>query len=258
MAIALVGSLGTVSSNTSPTYAQNTTAGNLLICWVRTRGSGNMTISGTGWTIAAGVPGPPPDNALIYYRANCGATESAPTLGGETVYNAMLGEFSGADTSAPLENNSGTAATSATSPVADSCGGTDVATGNLVIGCMYDLQSKASTCTTAISFTGGVATASGNANNDATSITTHYRFSYGLTTTNTGADTASGSDTSMNITLLAIAIASFKVASAPATRVQRSPGVDSGFGHFCKAHQAVRRWRHGAHGILVPEIQFVH
>lgn len=37
------------------------------------------------------------------------------------------------------------------------------------------------------------------------------------------------------------------------TRVPRSPGVDSGFGHFCKAWQATRRWRHGANGILVPD-----
>lgn len=42
--------------------------------------------------------------------------------------------------------------------------------------------------------------------------------------------------------------------TAAVARVPRSPGVDSGFGHFCKAHQAIRRWRHGAHGILVPDV----
>lgn len=38
-----------------------------------------------------------------------------------------------------------------------------------------------------------------------------------------------------------------------AASVPRAPGIDSGFGHFCKAWQAARRWRHGASGILIPE-----
>lgn len=44
---------------------------------------------------------------------------------------------------------------------------------------------------------------------------------------------------------------------ASVARVPRSPGVDSGFGHFCKAHQAIRRWRHGEYGILVPDVAWV-
>lgn len=47
------------------------------------------------------------------------------------------------------------------------------------------------------------------------------------------------------------------VTEAPSSRVPRSPGVDSGFGHLCKAWQATRRWRHGQHGILVPDITWV-
>jgi len=31
----------------------------------------------------------------------------------------------------------------------------------------------------------------------------------------------------------------------------QEPGV------FCKAHQAIRRWRHGPSGILVPDTVFV-
>lgn len=37
----------------------------------------------------------------------------------------------------------------------------------------------------------------------------------------------------------------------------RNPGINhQNPGVLCKAHRAVRRWRHGAHGILVPEIVF--
>ncbi len=256
MAIALVGSLGAASAEASPStpaFGQSTTAGNLLIAWVRARGAAGIGVTGTGWTIAAGVAATP-DTALVYYRANCGAGEAAPTFTND-LNVAQLGEFSGADTTAPLENNSGANATSATSPVADSCASADTATGNLVVSAFAPLSSKAETITTAITFTGGIATTVNAANNDATSVARHYRFAYGLTTTNTGADTASGSDTSMNITTLAIAIASFKVPTV-ATRVPRGPAVDSDFGVLCKAHRAVRRWRHGKHGILVPE--FVH
>lgn len=231
MAIALVGSLGavtTVTSNPTPAFGQATTAGNLLIAWVNPASGISPSFSGSGWTRAA-TGGGATDLAQIWYKANCGAGETAPTISGGLINACRLGEFSGADKSSPLENQSGASATSATSPVADACGSADAATGNLVIGCFSDLQSKAGTDTTAMTFTGGAAVTAGNVSNDATSTTAHYRFAYGLTTTNAAADTVSCTSASMNISLLITCIASFKQSG---TRVPRSPGVDSGFGHF--------------------------
>lgn len=48
----------------------------------------------------------------------------------------------------------------------------------------------------------------------------------------------------------------FAVRPATSVRVPRSPGVDSGNAHFAKAWQAARRWKHGSHGILLPDTIF--
>lgn len=48
------------------------------------------------------------------------------------------------------------------------------------------------------------------------------------------------------------------IGTTPATLVPRSPGIDSGNAHFSKAWHAIRKWRHGTHGILVPDLQFSH
>jgi len=46
------------------------------------------------------------------------------------------------------------------------------------------------------------------------------------------------------------------IGTTPGVAVPRSPGIDSGNAHFCKAWQAVRKWKHGSHGIMVPDIMF--
>lgn len=54
------------------------------------------------------------------------------------------------------------------------------------------------------------------------------------------------------------AASTLAVRPASTTRVPRSPAVDSGNAHFAKAWQAIRKWRYGANGILVPDLQFAH
>src|SRR5438477_5453899 len=108
MAIALVGSLGTPVTGTtsvSPTFGQATTAGNLLICWLI--GAPNGYTLPSGWSQAASsFDG---QTSLVLYKANCGASETAPsfTTATNTFMAAALGEFSGAATTSPVDQNKG-------------------------------------------------------------------------------------------------------------------------------------------------------
>ena len=222
MAFALVGSLGAVASgnNPAPAFGQATTAGNLLICWGKDI---DATISGTGWTLIGTSQAYP-----IWYRMNCGAAEAAPTFSGGTVSGVvMLGEFSGGATSSALDQqaegtNSGLSPRDVTNP------GADATSAELLICVLSCGLSKAGTHTSSISYNNG-ATNLGGANNDATSTTAHYRFSYGITTGNSAADVATLTSTSMNISTLWGHLASFKLppaaAYAPPFQAQVRPTI---------------------------------
>lgn len=210
MAYALVGSFGTAatgSGTTSPSFAQATSAGNLLVGWV-IASLANATTSATGWLKAVGQS---TDTIAIWYKPNCGAGETAPTFSGNGTMWAVLAEFSGGDTSSPTDKIGG--GLSATSPLSQSASGADVEAGQLVCACQHDALSKAGTTTSSHTYNNG-ATASGNANNDATSTTIHYRFSYGITTGNSAADNVSFANNSMNLSGIYGCLASFKLASA--------------------------------------------
>ncbi len=212
MAIALVGSLGTkteVTSGTtlSPTFAQATTAGNLLICWI-TSDVLTYTNDQPGWTVVGS------QGILFYYKENCGASETAPTFTTSitmTIGAAQLAEFSGAATTSPLEDSASASAASRT------LAAPDAAAGNLLIGVQSDTLTKVGTATTTHTYNNG-ATALNNANNDAGSHIVHYRFTYGITTGNASADSLTCTDSSMNLLLPGTTIGSLKEAGAVATK----------------------------------------
>lgn len=175
MAYALV-SLGAVNTGTnaaSPTFGQATTAGNLLVAWVSSQ-SGSASVSGTGWVNAAGSGG----RASVWYRPNCGAGESAPSVAGITSTSAQLAEFSGGHLTSPLDQT-GTS-TVITSPDTVTNGGSDGDVGELILGASTYVYSVAAAKTTSHAYNAG-ATATPGANNDATSTVAHYRFSFGIT-----------------------------------------------------------------------------
>lgn len=114
MAIALVkaGTVATGTTSLTPAFGQSTTAGNLLICRASGYGSTTneaITISGTGWTLATSGWGTGNEvSSAIFYRANCGTGETAPTLSlsSGAFLAADLTEWSGAATTSPLDKTS--------------------------------------------------------------------------------------------------------------------------------------------------------
>ena len=209
MAIALVGSAGTVATGTnsvSPTFAQSTTAGNLLICWLATQNGAPGTPS--GWTAAVGGTA----QTEVYYKANCGAGETAPTISDNvsTFMAAMLCEFSGAATTSPLDQKS-TRATGTTSPQTATAAAVDAASGELVISVDLFIYSMAATKTTSDTY--NHATPTTNRNNDATSTANHYRMAWGTTTTNASADSNQVAFTTTNVSVVSCVVVTFKLDS---------------------------------------------
>lgn len=224
MAIALVGTMGTVVTGTtsaSPAFGQATTAGNFLVAW----GATDISIPSlpSGWTgSTTGATGG--DRPLIYWKENCSASETAPTFtAASSTFIAMrLAEFSGVVISSASDLTG--EATGITSP-ADAQSfpaNPDVAAGELVIGCTFIVYSMGATKTTTHAYNNG-ATALQNVSNDATSTVNHYRFSYGITTGNASADDLTITFTITNISQHDSLIASFKsVAVLPGVAMARS------------------------------------
>lgn len=219
MAIALV-KLGTATTGTtsvSPTFGQATAAGDLLVAWLSAPGGAAAPGAPSGWSTGK-VQLDSLNNrySCIFYKANSGASETAPTFtdGAATFMAAALGEFSGADTLAPLDQSAG--ANGLTSTQVLTAASADAASGDLVIACDGFAYSMAATKTTSDTFNNG-ATATDVGNNDGTSSATHYRMSYGITTSNASADTNTVAFTITNVTATHMALASFTVpAAAPA------------------------------------------
>lgn len=177
MAIALVkaGAIVTGTTSVAPSFGQATTAGNLLVAQVTAAGtSSTTTVSGTGWVIppkftSVGFSGP-----TIAYKPNCGAGESPPTFSasGATHMAAVLSEWSGADTTSPLDQDGATTSNTITN------GAPDTNSSDVYIVAMNIIGSKTATATFSDSFqpTGG--TAGTNGNTGATSGTVWDTFPY--------------------------------------------------------------------------------
>ncbi len=220
MAPALVGSAGTVVSGSgtlSPLFAQATTAGNLLVAFCANGGS-NFTTSATGWVNSGSH-----STADMWYRPNCGAGETAPTFTHSVVVGSIcLMEFSGVATASPLDRH-GQGPGLATSPQVTTMPGADAAAGELVCSADAVTLTKAATHASSDTFNNG-ATPTTNLNNDASSIIGHYRFSWGVTTGNSAADTVSVASDSMNLSTIDNVLNTFKL---PVTaRVPRNSAIN--------------------------------
>lgn len=211
MAIALVGSVGAIShvaSNAAatPAFGQATTAGNLLVAFVSYNGT--VTISATaGWNLAVGSSAATAPQSQIWYKPNCGASETAPTFSTSTAatWDVFLAEFSGASAS-PLDKVGSTLGTS--SPTVATTSAADLEKNDLVLVC----SAHRSTSSTTGTF-GNTAGYTDLANNGATSQQSHIDGAYQvLTSGGVSADTDSATFTG-TVSKLNVVIASFKAAA---------------------------------------------
>ncbi len=191
---ALVGTIGTAvqgasgASITTLAYGtgESRTAGNLLVCFCGVDGTATLPTTPAGWSVARQVAGAS-CSATIFWSVATGG-DAAPTIAGITsgVIAAQLAEFSGVDVSAV--DASGTA-TGTASPVTATNGNADPFIGCLILMASADFRSVArSTNDTWTS--NHVTTVTQAGSNNGTSSVDHYSFGYGLTNSNTGADTA--------------------------------------------------------------------
>lgn len=212
MAYALVsaGTAVTGTTSVSPSFGQATAANNLLVALVVYAPNGNVTPP-AGWTIAGSIGG----IADVFWKIASGG-DSAPSFADatQTFMAAVLGEFSGNNTSSPPDVGTGEnwGGNSIASPLSIGTGDLpDAAAGELVVAASWHQLSKAGTATTSDTFTNGAA-AINLGNNDGTSSVNHYRFSYGITNSNAVATSDSVANNSMNLTNIRGAISVFLLA----------------------------------------------
>jgi len=104
-------SQGTIAASGSPAFGAATTAGNLLVAWVGSNGSGasfTTTTAASGWSAAA-HGGTSFGWSSVWYKPNCGAAETAPVFtdpNGSVAYS-QLAEYSGAALSSPVDQSGG-------------------------------------------------------------------------------------------------------------------------------------------------------
>lgn len=230
MAIALVGSPGAISEVTaatvSPSFGQATTAGNMLVAVVGANVSAdNITTTASGWSRAEGFGTIAPSVAL-WYKANCGAGETAPTFtsSGATAMGAVLAEFSGVKTSSPVDqvgNAQGVAASSIAASV--SCSGADTNTSDLAIAGYFMDGSKSQTIAESAQSWTPASGSSGTIGDDTgTKQTFHLRASYYLLNGHGGGandDTENITFTSSTGTTTINAVIASFLPAAPLTQV---------------------------------------
>lgn len=210
------GTVSTAAGNVTPAFGATTTAGNLLICFASVSGSStaSVTTATGGWTksVGSGTSGSPVTAAGIFHKIAAGS-DGAPTITAASapisLCAAVLVEFSGNAAASPLDRFAGPNPT-ATSPVVATCAAADEAAGELICSASMWTLTMSGTNTITDSFNNG-GTSNDVGNNDSSSTTTHYKFSYAITTGNASADQNSQSSSNMNISQIAICIASFKL-----------------------------------------------
>jgi hypothetical protein len=205
--------IGTLASagaaSISPTFGASTTAGDLLVAVAGCDANVRPATTASGWTRVD--PAGPVNHVGIFYKQNCAAGETAPTFTatGAAQMWAELSQWSGADTTAPLDQ-SGNATTSSGTLV--STAAADAAASSLEISCMYLTNSKSATYTISNSFSTGLATSLGDSG--ATKATFAFGGSSGLTTANSSADGATWTITPSTgaLSSVVVVVASFKPA----------------------------------------------
>ena len=213
MAIALVGTIGAVSTGASgaavtPSWGTSETrvAGHLLLCWVGGEGAATLPTTPGGWTVAAQKAGTS-SSATLFSKIATGS-DSAPTIALATsvIWNVQLAEYSGNDNSATPDKSA--TASGTTSPIVATDGSADSNPGNLVVGVAEIFYSAAASKTLTHTLNNGATPTA--TDNHATSTANHYSFCYGLTTGNSSASSDSFAFTTTNITGAALAFATFR------------------------------------------------
>lgn len=228
MSFRLVGTRGAVTQSTAggaltPAYGTGETreVGNLLICWYASHNI-NTPQTPTGWRFisTAGIGSGASDPAAgLFWKICTGTGEAAPTFAatGSVIHIAGLAEFAGNDPD-PVGNGKDTSPSvplinATTSPQTFTNVQADWAAGDLFVSVWAPEYTAAATKTFSHVLANG-ATAQ-TLNSSATSTTTHYDFTYGITTGNTSADSDQFTFTTTKILGVAGCAASFKVAVFP-------------------------------------------
>jgi hypothetical protein len=130
-------SAGPVAATLSPAFGQATTAHSLLLAWMMANDSGATDPWGSvspGWTkVVSG--GGAYEWTSLWYKADCGAGETAPTFtdaGGASLQSSMLMEFDGMLTSGVIDS-SGAGVDDSTETA--TCAASDTEDGDLIIAC---------------------------------------------------------------------------------------------------------------------------
>jgi hypothetical protein len=182
---------------------ESRTASNLLICWCSVANIATLPATPTGWSIAHQLAGTS-CSSTIYYLLAAGS-DAVPTINAITggIISVQLAEFSDNATTSPLDQHGG----ATTTPFTATATGTDTASGELVILANSGFYSAAATKTLSSSLNNG-ATAVIKTNNSVSSKA-HFCFGYGITTSNSSADSATNSFTA-GASGVSASIASFK------------------------------------------------
>jgi hypothetical protein len=198
----------TTGQTVSPTFGQVTTGGHLLVALLGygATSSPGFTCSDATWSCAD----PSPGNTMIWYKANCGANETAPTftasLSSTVNKTGVMVEFGGVAITSPLEQAGYVSGT--TSPLTATASVADAAVGNLVVSTSHEVNSSAQVVTTTDAFNNGTALNAIFAN-DGQASSYHSRLSFGITSMAASADSLTHTDTCTAITGMGVSIASF-------------------------------------------------
>ena len=214
MAIALVkmGSIVTTTSTTaSPLFGQSTTAGNLLVARLASSTSGTWSTSSSGWTIAAQNIG-----IAIAYKANCGASETAPTFTYSTsgTQYADLCEFSGAATASPVDQTQTSISTVTSGHI--TMPSTEVLSGCLMVVSDGITNTKSATYTFADTWSPGGGTAVAGQDTGTTKAASAFRGSAYVLPSTTAGDLLPGVTPSTGSAGVAPVAVTFKPAVAQA------------------------------------------
>lgn len=220
MAYALVGTIGaavqTASGVALSTWAwgasESRTVGHLLIATVGVTGSATLPTTPAGWNIGQQLAGTS-CSATVYWKIAAGS-DGVPTINAITsgLIAGQLAEYSGnGGGNTPTDQTASAAGTG--NPITATAGGTDAATGELLVMCGADRRSVARSPNDTWTSNNGTVTQEGS--NNGTSSTDHYSFGVIIGTTVTTAFTAvMSSSVTTSTTGKVVAAASFKLPQA--------------------------------------------
>lgn len=225
MAITLVGSAGAAAQSASgasvtPAWGAGAarTAGNLLICTMTASRGSPAVAAPAGWTTAVShnTGGTTGTNSAVYYKIAAGG-DAAPTIAASTsaVTSAQLYEFTG-NASAPLDQvgSTGEVAVPPATPQVATAAAADAAPTDLIIAVAGITKAKVGSLLTDVHTINHVTTPTVTRNNTA-SVVAHYDFAYGISNSNTGANSTSYAFATPDVTGVSVCIASFKAPSSP-------------------------------------------